>query len=63
MTAELNQRKAELLRQKNRPGESHSAKLERIHKQVFAAYDDYLDQHQDVTAGWLTRVSRLRFGS
>ena len=49
---ELTQRKEELLRQKLRPGETRSLQLERIHKQVFAAYDDYLDQHQEVC--WLT---------
>jgi putative transposase len=51
VTAALNQRKTELLHQKPREGESPASRLERIHQQVFAAYDNYLDHHRDVT--WL----------
>ena len=49
---ELKQRKETLLQKKPPPGMSSGAYRERTHKQLFAAYDKYLDKQRDIV--WLS---------
>lgn len=44
---ELQARKERLLRAK-KPGQSAATHREFVHKQLFAAYDEYLDRHRDI---------------